>query len=367
MQDFQNVKGLEHFRAAPPTNHGGFPDLPETLFQKAIVTIQGWDGYEPTPCVDLADIARDCGLETVTYKHEGPRFGLGSFKALGGAYAVEFLNRQSPGQTYVSATDGNHGRSVAWGARRVGAPCKIYIHHEVSPYREAAIASYGADVIRVAGDYDDAVDACRNDAAENGWTIVSDTSWDGYNDTPKYVMAGYGVMIEELTVQLAAPPTHVFLQGGVGAFAAAMIAAMRYKWPRLRPRLISVEPRRAPCLFESAKAGRPVTAPVEIESIMAGLSCGAPSPLAWKILGAAMTDFVLIPDVIIPPTMRRLARAGVEGGESGVSGLAALLALCGHDRLREAAGLTGNSRVLLFGTEGITDPDIYRRIMTCEI
>jgi diaminopropionate ammonia-lyase len=365
--------------------------LTERDFAEALAEISQWEGYAPTPLHSLADLAADIDVGAIHYKHEGPRFGLKSFKALGGAYAAQRLMRRElceilgmevslaevrngtwPGEaskiTLASATDGNHGRSLAWGCRRFGAPCRIYIHANVSAGRERAMQELGADVVRISGDYDESVVRCRQDADANGWFVVSDTSWPGYTETPRDVMAGYGVMLREVYDQERQPPTHVFVQGGVGGLAAATAASLRQLWGADSPRVVVVEPRLAPCLFESARQGRPAAVEIEDETIMAGLSCGEPSPLAWEILRSEASDFLVIDDSLIPPTIRRLARPSgndpvIEAGESGVAGLAALIGAARSPDLREMLGLRADSRVLLIGSEGVTDPDIFAEIM----
>lgn len=360
-------------------------------FDEAGAEIALWDGYSETPLYSLAELAAEIDIAAIDYKHEGPRFGLGSFKALGGAYAAQKLlsrelrrmvgadvsladvrngafARQVAGITLVSATDGNHGRSLAWGCQRFGAPCRIYIHADVSQGRERAIRDLGAEVIRISGDYDESVLRCRQDAEAHGWFVVSDTSWQGYTETPRDVMAGYGVMLREVFEQAEEPPTHVFVQGGVGGLAAATAAALRQLWDSESPRVVVVEPKLAPCLFESARRGRPTTVAIEAETIMAGLSCGEPSPLAWDVLDSEVSDFLVIDDRLIPPVIRRLARpAGhdpvIEAGESGVAGLAALIEVATSMDLRGKLALDKASRVLVIGSEGVTDPDIFARIM----
>lgn len=360
-------------------------------FADAVAEISAWEGYAPTPLVSLDDLAADLGIAGVLYKDEGPRFGLGSFKALGGAYAaLRVLQREvaqqvghavSPADirggkyaaqcaaiTLVSATDGNHGRSLAWGCRRFAAPCRIYIHAEVSESRADAMRALGAEVIRIDGDYDASVALAREEAAAQGWFVVSDTSWPGYTAPPRDVMAGYGVMVDEICDALKDPPSHLFVQGGVGGLAAAVAAGLRQRWRRDAPRVVVVEPDRAACLFASAQACAPTTVKIDEETIMAGLSCGEPSPLAWQVLEQQAQDFVTIPDTVIAPTVRLLARPGggdpaIEAGESGVAGLAALIAAARNPALRTALGLGPASRVLLIGSEGVTDPEIFAAIM----
>ena len=360
-------------------------------FATAQAEIMDWKGYAPTPLVSLNTLANRIRIGAVLYKHEGPRFGLGSFKALGGSYAaLRVLQRELSerlGQkvnladiragkyrdaaaqiTLVSATDGNHGRSLAWGCQRFGVPCRIYIHAEVSEGRAEAMRDLGAEVIRIAGDYDASVDLAKTEAAENGWFVVSDTSWPGYTQPPRDVMAGYGVMTREICEELEEVPTHVFLQGGVGGLAAGVAAGLRQHWGDAAPRVIIVEPELAACLFESARAGAATSVAIEEETIMAGLSCGEPSPLAWEILAEEASDFLTIPESVVAPTVRLLARPleddpEIEAGESAVAGLAALIAARSDADLSAKLGLDAGSRVLLIGSEGVTDPAIFQMIM----
>ncbi len=290
---------------------------------------------------------------------------LKSFKALGGAYAVERLvasRGSAEGLTVTCATDGNHGRAVAWGARRLGVRAVIYVHETVSQGRADAIAAYGAEVRRVPGNYDDAVRASAEAAAANGWTIVSDTSWPGYDLIPRDVMQGYAVLGLEAEAQ-GARPTHVFVQGGVGGIAAAMLS---WTWESLgadRPILVVVEPNRAACLLESAAARRWTTVGGDLDTIMAGLACGEPSELAWALLSPGADAFMDIPDGRAADTMRRLAELGIAAGESGVAGLAGLMAAAADPAARAMLQLDATSRVLCIGTEGATDPAIYREIV----
>lgn len=361
-------------------------------FAAAAEEITQWEGYDATPLYSLQQLASELGFGALYYKDEGPRFGLGSFKALGGAYAgLRVLQREVARRTgetvalvdirngrwaeevskitLASATDGNHGRSLAWGAQKFGAACRIYIHAEVSEGRAQAMRDFGAEVIRIDGDYDDSVDRCRSDAEAHGWFVVSDTSWPGYTDPPHDVMTGYGVMTDEIVSQMPEPPTHVLLQGGVGGMAASVAARLRQLWGEQSPRICIVEPNLAPCLFESARLGVATSVTISEETIMAGLSCGVPSPLAWPILQSEASDFVTIDDARVPDAVRRLARPNgedpaIDAGESGVAGLAALLEAADNAVTCQKLGLDERSRVLLIGSEGVTDPDIFAEIMT---
>jgi len=358
-------------------------------FRAARAEIAGWPDYRPTPLHRLDGLAAELGLNQVWYKDEGERFALKSFKALGGAYAVLRLLQREVEQrtglagvdstslrrgahaaitgqiTVASATDGNHGRAVAWGARQFGCRCVIYLHRGVSAGRERSIAAFGAEVRRVAGNYDDSVRHAAEEARRHGWHVVSDTSYDGYTEIPREVMQGYTVMAGEAAEQLDAErPSHIFVQGGVGGLAAAVAAHFWELWGERRPRVVVVEPARADCLYQSARVGRPAPAHGDLETIMAGLSCGEVSPLAWSILADGADAFMTIADDDALDAMRLLAEAHhIVGGESGVAGLAGLRAAARDAAARRALRLGPHAAVLLFGTEGDTDPELYRRIV----
>ncbi|MFZ5792766.1 MAG: diaminopropionate ammonia-lyase [Pseudomonadota bacterium] len=379
--------------AEVPYHFSLLPILNPDSFAAAEREIRAWPGYRPTELVALPGLARAAGLGAIWYKDEGSRFGLGSFKALGGAYAVYRLladavksatGREPSSQelmagahkdivgklTVCTATDGNHGRSVAWGARLFGCRAVIYIHATVSEGRRAAIARYGAEVRRVAGNYDDSVRQAASDAAAHGWFVVSDTSYEGYREVPKTVMEGYGVMASELLGQLPAgrKPTHFFIQAGVGALPAAMVAAL---WQRLgidRPYSVVVEPDRADCLYQSAVAGQPAKASGDLDTLMAGLAAGEVSLLAWEILARGANAFITVPDEAAVSAMKALAEGvggdrPVVGGEAGVGGLAGALAAAADPAAAEKLGLGPHARVLVIGSEGDTDPELYERIV----
>jgi diaminopropionate ammonia-lyase len=362
------------------------------LFADAQREITSWPNYAATPLRELDELAKELELSAVYYKDESGRFELGSFKALGGAYAViRLLADQlsdtlkievSPEDirngvyaeaaaeyTVVTATDGNHGRSVAWGARQANCRCRIYIHAGVSKGREQVMTDLGAEVIRIEGDYDASVQECARQAAENSWYVVSDTSYLGYDEVPRLVMAGYTVMASEILEQCTEKlPTHVFVQAGVGGLAAAICARLWMTMGADRPRFIIVEADRAPCLLASARAGVPKAVEIKEETIMAGLSCGEVSLLAWAVLERAGDHFVTVSDDRVGDAMRYLASGDFEGGkieagECSVTGLLALIATASSEQLRQQFGLDRNSRVLLFGTEGATDPVIYQSIL----
>jgi diaminopropionate ammonia-lyase len=373
--------------ANPRAGTPGIVVLPEAGYRRARAEITSWPGYAPTPLCDLADLAAAAGIGALRLKDEAGRFGLGSFKALGGAYAVAQLLRAevarrggvptatsadlvagrhvaaTRGITVTCATDGNHGRSVAWGAQRFHCRCVIYVHATVSQGRVDAIARYGAEVRRVDGNYDDAVREVARVARAEGWFVVSDTSWEGYTAVPVDVMQGYRLMADEAAQQWqGAPPTHVFVQGGVGGVAAAVSVQMRARF-KPPPALVVVEPDRAACLLASAEEGEPTAIPGDLDTLMAGLACGEPSLLAWHELDRAAAAFMAIPDEAAVATMRLLAARGIVAGESGVAGLAGLLLAAADPAARETLGLGPASRVLAFSTEGATDPELYARLV----
>jgi diaminopropionate ammonia-lyase len=327
-----------------------------------------WPGYSPTPMHDLAGLATKLGISRLWCKDEASRFGLGSFKALGGAYAVELQAVDHPGSTVACATEGNHGRSVAWGAKRYGLRCVIFLHEGVSKSREAAIAQFGAEIRRVPGVYDDAVRICAAEADENDWAVVSDTSWPGYARVPQTVMAGYAVMTAEIRQALKnkKPPTHIFIQGGVGGLAAAAIADLSEDFSPEATRYVLVEPDGAACLLESLAEGKPSTAPGPFDTIMAGLACGEASGLAFPVIQAGTSAALAIDDEKAVRAMRVLAD-GIAGdpmvvaGASGAAGLAGVLVALENTDLAQGLSLGATSRILVINTEGATDPEMYER------
>lgn len=354
-----------------------FPDQAGSLNARnmaaAMAEISGWDGYAPTPLRALDEVAAALGVRAVYYKDEAPRFDLGSFKALGGAYAVAALVAERlaagarPGDvTVATATDGNHGRSVSWGAQRAGCNAKIYIHAHVSEARASAMRAYGADVIRVDGNYEASLAACKDDAAANGWDIVSDTSWEGYVDIPLDIMAGYTVMTNEALSQMGTiRPTHAFLPIGVGGLAAAVAAPLWHDMGDQLCHLISVESRLSSCFYDSIAAGAPTLFDITEETLMAGLSCGEVSILAWELLHETLSHCMTIGDDAVAPLMRWFQQRDlpIEAGECSTSGLAALLAAHANPDHWQALNFDAESVILLIGTEGATDRDLYNQLV----
>ncbi|MXN64522.1 diaminopropionate ammonia-lyase [Stappia sp. GBMRC 2046] len=365
--------------------------LNDSAFELARETISAWPGYEPTPLVALPGLAAEAGVAAIHYKDEAGRFGLGSFKALGGAYAVaRLLCREISAQTgsevgieqilsgqhrdkvaaitVCCATDGNHGRSVAWGAQTFGCRCVIFIHATVSEARKLAIESYGAEVRRCKGNYDDSVREAQETATREGWFVVSDTSYPGYMEIPKDVMQGYELMAAEAFEALDEKPTHIFLQTGVGGMAAAVSAQAKRRWGTERPLIVLADPDLSACWVDSFRAGKPTPVEGDLDTLMAGLACGEVSALAWEILQDHGDAAMALPDDAAVAIMRRLAEPAegdppVVAGESAVAGLAGLFAAMADDEARAALSLGPKSNVLVFGTEGDTDPELYAELV----
>jgi N-carbamoyl-L-amino-acid hydrolase len=345
----------------------------------------------PTPAWSLPALAAQLGVGQVVVKDESRRSTLGSFKALGAPIALlRLVLRRWPDRGWtpadlfagkhaqalgdfvvISATDGNHGRALAAAAQSIGCRCVIVLHAQVSEEREAPIAALGAEVVRIAGNYDESVEEAARLAKANGWGVVSDTSYDGYEEVPRDVMQGYGILADELLENTAAdapcPFTHVIVQGGVGGLAAGVVSHFWERYGTARPTFIVVEPEQADCLLQSARSGKPDRATGTVDSVMAGLACGETSPLAWRFLQPSVDFFMTVTDAQAERAMRTLA-AGEAGdmpllsGESGAAGLAALQVLMADPQALHAAGLDANSRVLLFSTEGATAPGVYRSL-----
>jgi beta-ureidopropionase / N-carbamoyl-L-amino-acid hydrolase len=356
--------------------------------------LAAWEGLcpFPTPAWAMPGFARALGIASLTIKDESCRSSLGSFKALGAPHALvkllqrRFADRGWPaaalltghhaeelrGFVVISATDGNHGRALAAAAQSVGCRCVIVLHAHVSLEREQAIAAFGAEIVRVPGNYDDSVTEAARLARAHGWEVVSDTSYEGYEEVPRDVMQGYGVIAEELLVDLGdaedCPWTHVILQGGVGGMAAGIVSGFWDRFGARRPTVIVVEPEQADCLLQSALAGQPARALGTVDSVMAGLACGETSPLAWRFLQPAVDFFMTVSDAHAEDAMRVLAE-GAHGdlplvaGESAVAGLAALQVLARSAQEGRAAGLDANARVLLISSEGATAPGVYAAIV----
>ena len=356
---------------------------------QALDTISSWPKYQVTDLHKLKGMAEQANIDQIYYKDESKRFDLKSFKALGGAYAVtrflqqylEELNGEQPTMTQLlsgqfkeqlkdvvvsCATDGNHGRSVAWGSQMFGCQCIIYMHRDVSAGRQTAVEAYAAKVIRITGNYDESVRQAAVDAELHGRVIISDTSYEGYTEVPANVALGYTVMLSETVEQLnGVIPTHVFIQAGVGGLAAAVCGYFWDLWAEQRPRFVVVEPEAANCLQESAKAGKLQAVEGDLDTLMAGLACGEVSHIAWDILDQGADDFVTLSEDAVAPCMQALEQhsPSIEAGESAVAGLAACLIGAQNIQWRSDLGLNEHSKVLVLGTEGATDPELYQQLV----
>ncbi|MFW6209458.1 MAG: diaminopropionate ammonia-lyase [Spirochaetota bacterium] len=356
-------------------------------------------GYAMSPLRALPSLAQMFGVGGIWVKDESVRLELNSFKVLGGSFALyrfiqdklgladEQMNydyltsaevkRKLGDLTFASATDGNHGRGIAWAAQKLGFKCVIYVHAETSARRIDAIKSYGARVEVIDGNYDDAVRQIVVDAGKHGWEIISDTSWEGYSKVPGWIMQGYTTMTAEIQEQLSAQgltkPTHIFVQAGVGALAAAVIGFYHSLFGDEAPKCIVVEPENAACLYHTACVddGEVHSVEGDLDTIMAGLACGEPSPIAWSVLKETADAFVAVPDYVAARGMRIYATplAGdpfIVSGESGAVTLGALVSILkenGVEELRDYLGINEDSQILFLNTEGNTDPVQFRRII----
>lgn len=356
-------------------------------------------GYKISPLRALPHLAQMLKVGGIWVKDEAERLELNSFKVLGGSFALyrfiqerlglddevmsyEYLTSEEAKKklgmiTFASATDGNHGRGIAWAAQKLGQKCVIYVHQGTSKRRINAIRSYGAVVKVIEGNYDDAVEQIIIDAKKNSWEIISDTSWEDYNTIPVWIMQGYTTMMAEIQEQLSGQgilkPTHILVQAGVGALAASVVGYYHSLFGQDAPKCIVVEPERAACLFHTAAVndGRVHTVDGKLDTIMAGLACGEPSPIAWEILKDTVDAFVSVPDYLSAKGMRIYATP-LEGdpfiisGESGAVTLGSLVAILnenGLEDLRNFLRIDEESKVLLINTEGNTDPVRFRQII----
>ena len=345
-----------------------FNVLSKNEMNDAFNMISRWDGYSPTPLENLNHLASELQLKNIFYKDESKRFNLKSFKALGGAYAVEKVSQNKKNITVSTATAGNHGRSVAWGAKRLGLKCKIFISEFVSESRAEAMRGVGADVFRVKGNYDNSLQECIKQSQLNGWQIIQDVAWEGYEIVPKLTMAGYSVMMKEISDQLKENKiTHILLQAGVGGMAAAMIAGCA-RYLNNIPNIIIVEPESADCVLKAVQNNTIVKINIEKESLMGGMSCGEVSLIPWKIINTNSKYCITIPDDKIADTIKSLANCSFSnkklvGGECATPGIISLIASCNNSKLKDILNLNKDSQVLLLGCEGDVDEDLYNKLL----
>ncbi|MBV1819761.1 diaminopropionate ammonia-lyase [Clostridium cochlearium] len=373
--------------------------ISDELISKVRKFHKSFPEYKVTPLHKLDNLAKYLGVESIFLKDESYRFGLNAFKVLGGAYAIgKFLAerlgldimemsfeklrtrkvKEKLGNiTFVTATDGNHGRGIAWAANKLGQKSVVYMPKGSSPIRLENIKKEGAEATIIDGNYDDAVRLADKMAKEHGWVVIQDTAWEGYEDIPTWIMQGYGTLIHESIEQLEEfalnKPTHVFLQAGVGSFAAAVQGYLASKFGEERPITIIVEPNDAACIYKSAKIndGKPHIVTGNMPTIMAGLACGEPNIIGWEILRDYSDGYLSCPDYVSARGMRILASPlkgdnQIISGESGAVGVGAISLIMERDcykELREKLGLNKDSKILLISTEGDTDPDKYKDIV----
>ena len=332
-------------------------------------SISKWEGYAPTPLISLNKLSKELSLKNIFYKDEDKRFDLKSFKALGGAYAVEKVTKGNKDIVVATATAGNHGRSVSWGARRLGLKCKIFISEYVSEARGQAMADLGADVIKVKGNYEKSLIECIKQSTENNWQIVQDVAWKDYMLVPKYTMAGYSVMMREIIDQINNEKiTHIILQAGVGGMAGAMVAGIARYLDNV-PTTIVVEPDSAACVLESIKTGKIEKIDIKRESLMGGMSCGEVSLVPWEILKNSVKHCISLPDDDIGKTMKLLGNSSfsdeqIIAGENSAPGVIGLIASCEDQNVKEKLQLDQNSNVLIIGCEGDTDKEMYQKLIS---
>ena len=383
-------------QAHPPPDYG--PAQKALLNQDAFADVEtevtNLPGYQPTPLIALNGLAMASGVGALWCKHEGYRFEVGSFKPTGPVYAMlavlkgeikkttgvervttqDLIDRkyESVTQEIVvsAATSGNHGRALAWGARMLGCRCAIYMNDGVSIGREEAIAGYGAEVVRVPGNYDRAVQRSFADAETLGYFVVSDDKSAEYPHIAREIMQGYAMVADEIVQQFsnAHPPTHVFVPGGGGRFAGATCGHLWDRYGSNHPRVVVVEPTTSACLYQSMVENRAATVSGDGRSVMDGLVVESASSQAWGILRDGAFAFLTIPDEAAVDAIR-LAAAGISGdspvviGETGIAGWAGFLASIYDENLGYQLGLDYNSRVVIIATEGATDPEVYRTLV----
>jgi diaminopropionate ammonia-lyase len=333
----------------------------------AYSSISKWEGYIPTPLISLNKLSKELNLKNIYYKDESKRFDLKSFKALGGAYAVEKVTKGDKDIVVSTATAGNHGRSVAWGAKRLGLKCKIFISEFVSKARGQAMADLGADVIKVKGNYEKSLIECIKQSTENNWQIVQDVAWKNYMLVPKYTMAGYSVMMKEIIDQIKNEKiTHIILQAGVGGMAGAMVAGIARYLDNV-PVTLVVEPDSAACVLESIKTGKIEKIDIKRESLMGGMSCGEVSLVPWEILKNSVKHCISLPDDDIAKTMKLLGNSSfsdekIIAGENSAPGVISLITSCEDHNIKENLQLNEKSNVLVIGCEGDTDKEMYKKL-----
>ena len=342
--------------------------IPSSILLNAFKTISSWKNYKATPLLKLDKLKKKLKVNNVFYKDESKRFHLKSFKALGGAYAVEKISKGKKNIIISSATAGNHGRSVAWGAKRLGLKCKIFVSQYVSNSRVHEIEKYGAEVTRVKGDYESSLNECIKLSKKNKWKIVQDVSTKKYKLVPLLTMAGYSIMIKEISKQTNQYITHIFLQAGVGGMAAGVVAGVAKYFKRI-PKIIIVEPDRADCVLQSIKTRKLKKIKIKKESIMGGMSCNEMSYIPWQILRKASSCCVSVSDKNVAKTLamlkdKKFSKKSIIGGECSTPGIISLIGVCNNSKARKIIDLNEKSNVLIIGCEGNADVKLYNQLLS---
>ncbi len=342
--------------------------LNSDLLEDAYKTISKWQKYQPTPLENLNKLSKELGLKNIFYKDESKRFGLKSFKALGGAYAVEKITKGRKKITVSTATAGNHGKSVAWGAKNLGLNCKIFISENVSETRAEEMRNLNAEVIRVNGNYEDSLNFCKEESKKNNWEIIQDVAWPDYEIVPKLTMAGYSTIIKEISVQTNEYITHIFLQAGVGGMAAGLVSGVANYFKKI-PKIIIVEPENANCVMQSIENNTPTSVDIKKESIMGGMSCGEVSLIPWQILKNSVNSCISVSDKFVSQTVAMLANKvvsdiSIEGGECSTPGITSLISCCNSDETKRSLEINENSNILLIGCEGSADVELYKILLS---
>ena len=342
--------------------------LSKQFIDKAYNKISKWKGYSPTPLIKLNKLNKNLKLKNIFYKDESKRFHLKSFKALGGAYAVEDISKRKKNIVISSATAGNHGRSVAWGAQRLGLECRIFVSQYVSETRVKEIEKFGATVTRVKGDNESSINESIRQTKKNKWHIVQDVSNKNYKYVPQLTMAGYSIMIKEISKQTNQYITHVFLQAGVGGMAAGSVAGIARYFKRI-PKIIVVEPKEAACVLKSIEAKKMKKIKIKKESIMGGMSCNEMSLVPWNILNKSTNHCITIDDSKVSNTVAMLAKSKfsnkkITGGECATPGIISLIAACNNKKIKNLLELDEKSNVLVMGCEGNADATLYNKLLS---
>jgi len=363
-----------------PTNQ--LPDNPTHKIltnSKALEYHKTLGQYHPTPLLSLKNLARKLGVKNIYVKDESHRFGLNAFKGMGASYAIHKILQEEPDiTTFCTATDGNHGRAVAWAAKMAGKKAVIFVPKDTTPNRIQAIANEGAEVKQLDKNYDDTCSHAAEISQRGGWKLIQDTAWEGYEEIPAYIKAGYQTHFQELEDSLHTLPLPkidvVFLQAGVGSWAASAVWYYLNRYGVNRPKLVLVEPSESDGILQSFKSGKRSLPSGNQETIMAGLNCGIPSMTAWEILKNGIDIAIKVEDKWAELAMRQLYYPEgddlqIIAGESGVGGMAGYLALNSpqFEQVRKKINLGTESNILFYSTEGATDEDSFERVVKKDV